>query len=204
MATSTLLAPNSSRSRFKAVLWIFLGLTTLFVFITSEVLLVIDYPMYHAYRLQVIADRHLLIPHTLCGVIALLAGPVQFLVAPSPASHPTPSRPWPGLRHLRLYRRRNRSRPRNRPSRLPRNLWAGRSLGRLYRRRFHHRAQPPNRPASSVDDPFLRCHIHVRLQPCAQPLAPLLEPPWRHPIRRRCHRLHSCVAADRGPRSQLA
>jgi uncharacterized membrane protein len=34
--------------------------------------------MYHAYRLQVIADRHLLIPHTLCGVIALLAGPVQF------------------------------------------------------------------------------------------------------------------------------
>jgi uncharacterized membrane protein len=34
--------------------------------------------MYHAYRLQVIADRHLLIPHTLCGVLALLAGPMQF------------------------------------------------------------------------------------------------------------------------------
>jgi uncharacterized membrane protein len=34
--------------------------------------------MYHAYRLQVIADRHLLIPHTLCGLIALFAGPVQF------------------------------------------------------------------------------------------------------------------------------
>ena len=34
--------------------------------------------MYHAYRLQVIADRHLLIPHTLSGVIALLAGPIQF------------------------------------------------------------------------------------------------------------------------------
>jgi uncharacterized membrane protein len=34
--------------------------------------------MYHAYRLQVIADRHLLIPHTLCGVVALLAGPMQF------------------------------------------------------------------------------------------------------------------------------
>jgi hypothetical protein len=50
----------------------------LFVFITSEVLLVTDYPMYHAYRLQVIADRGLLIPHTLCGLIALLAGPVQF------------------------------------------------------------------------------------------------------------------------------
>ena len=78
MASSILVKPTSSRSRFKLVLWIFLGLTTLFVFITSEVLLVTDYPMYHAYRLQVISDRHLLIPHTLCGVFALLAGPVQF------------------------------------------------------------------------------------------------------------------------------
>jgi uncharacterized membrane protein len=34
--------------------------------------------MYHAYRLQVIADRQLLIPHTLSGVIALLSGPIQF------------------------------------------------------------------------------------------------------------------------------
>jgi hypothetical protein len=34
--------------------------------------------MYHAYRLQVIADRHFLIPHTISGVVALLAGPVQF------------------------------------------------------------------------------------------------------------------------------
>ena len=67
-----------SRSRFKTVLWISLGLTALFVFITSEVLLVTDYPMYHAYRLQVIADRHLLIPHTLSGIIALLIGPIQF------------------------------------------------------------------------------------------------------------------------------
>jgi hypothetical protein len=78
MASSALLTPGSRRSRFKTTLWIFLGLTALFVFITSEVLLVTDYPMYHAYRLQVIADRHLLIPHTLCGVIALLAGPAQF------------------------------------------------------------------------------------------------------------------------------
>ena len=78
MASSTLLTPSAGRSRFKAVLWISLGVTTLFVFITSEVLLVTDYPMYHAYRLQVIADRGLLIPHTLCGTFALLAGPVQF------------------------------------------------------------------------------------------------------------------------------
>ncbi len=78
MATTTLLAPSSKRARFKTVLWIVLGLTTLFVFITSEVLLVTDYPMYHAYRLQVIADRHLLIPHTIAGILALLIGPINF------------------------------------------------------------------------------------------------------------------------------
>ena len=78
MASSTLLTPSARRSRFKAVLWISLGITTLFVFITSEVLLATDYAMYHAYRLQVIADRGLLIPHTLCGTFALLAGPLQF------------------------------------------------------------------------------------------------------------------------------
>ena len=65
MASSTLLTPGSGRSGFKTVLWISLGLTALFVFITSEALLFTDYRMYHAYRLQVIADRHLLIPHTL-------------------------------------------------------------------------------------------------------------------------------------------
>jgi len=77
-ASFTLLTSSPRRSRFKTVLWISFGLTALFVLITSEALLVTDYPMYHAYRLQVIADRHLLIPHTLCGVIALLAGPLQF------------------------------------------------------------------------------------------------------------------------------
>ena len=78
MSTSSLPAPSSTSSRFKTILWVSLGLTTLFVFITSEILLVTDYPMYHAYRLQVIADRGLLIPHTLCGTFALLAGPLQF------------------------------------------------------------------------------------------------------------------------------
>ena len=78
MATSTVQAPSSTGSRFKTIVWASLGLTTLFVFITSEVLLITGYPMYHAYRLQVIADRHLLIPHTLCGLIALLSGPIQF------------------------------------------------------------------------------------------------------------------------------
>src|SRR5271154_3399034 len=78
MPTSTLLAPSSARSRSKTVIWISLGLTALFVFITSEVLLIADYPMYHAYRLQVIADRHLLIPHTLFSMMVLLIGPIQF------------------------------------------------------------------------------------------------------------------------------
>ena len=78
MPSSTLLAGKTSGSRFKTILWISLGITTLFVFITSEVLLFTDYPMYHAYRLQVIADRGLLIPHTLAGIFALLIGPINF------------------------------------------------------------------------------------------------------------------------------
>ena len=78
MAASTLVAPSTRRSKFKTVLWISLGLTTLFVFVTSEVLLVTDYPMYHAYRLQVSADRGLLIPHTLAGIFALVIGPINF------------------------------------------------------------------------------------------------------------------------------
>ena len=76
--TSALPAPTATRSRFKTVLWIGLGSATLFVFITSEVLLVADYPMYHAYRLQVISDRHLLIPHVLAAFLALLIGPINF------------------------------------------------------------------------------------------------------------------------------
>jgi uncharacterized membrane protein len=78
MATSTVSAPRSTSSRFKIMLWAALGLITLFVVITSEVLLYTDYPMYHAYRLQVIADRHLLIPHALAGTAALLIGPINF------------------------------------------------------------------------------------------------------------------------------
>ncbi len=78
MPTSTLPALSSTGSRSKKLIWSSLGLTVLFVFITSEVLLYTDYPMYHAYRLQVIADRGLLIPHTLAGTFALLIGPINF------------------------------------------------------------------------------------------------------------------------------
>ncbi|MBS1804702.1 MAG: DUF2306 domain-containing protein [Acidobacteria bacterium] len=91
MASTSVLSPATGRPRFYLILWAMLGLTAAFVFVTSEVLLATDYPMYHAYRLQVIADRHLLIPHALSGTIALLAGPAQF---------------WPRLRerHLQLHR----------------------------------------------------------------------------------------------------
>jgi uncharacterized membrane protein len=78
MSTSAVIAPRSTASKLKITLWLALGLITLFVVITSELLLYADYPMYHAYRLQVIADRHLLIPHTLAGMLALLIGPINF------------------------------------------------------------------------------------------------------------------------------
>ncbi|ADV83641.1 DUF2306 domain-containing protein [Terriglobus saanensis] len=74
---SQLVRVSSGGSRFKTVLWISLGITVLFVFITSELLLITDYPMYHAYRLQVIADRGLLIPHTVAGTLALVIGPIN-------------------------------------------------------------------------------------------------------------------------------
>ncbi|HEY9136875.1 MAG TPA: DUF2306 domain-containing protein [Terriglobus sp.] len=78
MPASTLPARSSTSSRPKILLWGALGLITLFVIITSEVFLFFDYPMYHAYRLQVIADRGFLIPHTLSGIAALVIGPLQF------------------------------------------------------------------------------------------------------------------------------
>ena len=69
---------NFSARAFKTYLWVGIAVLAVFVFVTSEVLLVTDFPMYHAYRLQVIADRQLLIPHTISGTLALLIGPLQF------------------------------------------------------------------------------------------------------------------------------
>ena len=133
--------------------------------------------MYHAYRLQVIADRQLLIPHTLFGMMALLIGPIQFSSRFR-------------QRHLKIHRVLGRiyvisvfigaatgDRPRQRPSGLPRNLDAGGRLDGLHHRRPYHRAQPPDHPAPPMDGPLLRRHLYLCLQPCAEPLAPLLEPP---------------------------
>lgn len=122
------------------VLWISLGLTTLFVFITSEVFLIADYPMYHAYRLQEIADRHLLIPHTICGTTSFAGRPCAVFVADTSPSLEIPSPTRPHVRHLRLYRRRHRNRPGGRPPWFARNFHAGRRLDCLHLRRRRRRA----------------------------------------------------------------
>jgi len=71
-------ARPSSRWLTKHTLWLMLGLVAFFVFITNEVFLIADYPLYHEYRVQLIADRCLLFPHALFGTFALLSGPLQF------------------------------------------------------------------------------------------------------------------------------
>jgi uncharacterized membrane protein len=55
-----------------------MGLAALFVFITTELLLAVDYAPYHPYRLVLIHDRALLIPHAIAGTLAFVAGPLQF------------------------------------------------------------------------------------------------------------------------------
>ena len=164
MPTSTLLAPGTAGSRFKTILWIALGLTTLFVFITSEVLLVTDYPMYHSYRLQVIADRHLLIPHTLAGILALLIGPVNFStrIRQRHLRDSPPTRP--SLRCFCLCRVVHRDRTRSRPSGPSRHIHAGRGMDGLHCRRFHHCAQSPDRAASPVDGAVLCRYLYLRFQ----------------------------------------
>jgi len=168
MSTSTLPAPGPAGSRFKTVLWILLGLTTLFVFVTSEVLLVTDYPMYHAYRLQVIADRGLLIPHTLCGTV---------LLALSAAPHEGPSSPGPHVFCLSHTWRLYRDRPCCRASGPARDRHARGRLDHLHDRSRDCRAQPSDLHTSTVDGPFVRGHIYLRLESCSESSASLLEPP---------------------------
>jgi uncharacterized membrane protein len=77
-ATPAPLPARRSSWTTKHTLWLLLGLAALFVFITNEVFLVADYPLFHTYRLELIADRYLLFPHALFGTLALLSGPLQF------------------------------------------------------------------------------------------------------------------------------
>lgn len=62
----------------KYLLWAVIFLAIGWVIVSNEIALLVDYRLYHAYRLQLIADRWLLAPHAVCGVYALLAGPLQF------------------------------------------------------------------------------------------------------------------------------
>ena len=79
--TSTLPPARTTPARrfsSKHTLWLIMGLTALFVFITTELFLAFDYAPYHPYRLQLIADRALLIPHATAATLAFVIGPLQF------------------------------------------------------------------------------------------------------------------------------
>src|SRR3569623_445217 len=79
MAAPTIPIPSrSTRSGGKLSLWIALGLAAFFVLLTSELPLLHTGTMYDEYRAQLIRDRLILLPHALCGITALLIGPLQF------------------------------------------------------------------------------------------------------------------------------
>ncbi|MET3105865.1 putative membrane protein [Oxalobacteraceae bacterium GrIS 1.18] len=62
----------------KLVLWSVLLVASIWVFLSNEVLLMIDYPLFHAYREKMSLDRWLLVPHAVCGSLAFIIGPFQF------------------------------------------------------------------------------------------------------------------------------
>ncbi len=81
-------ARSASTTRWVLMLVVF-GIV--FVFLTTELPLIADYPLYHQYRMQLIADRYRFVPHALFATLALLIGPIQF------SSHFR-------QRHLKLHR----------------------------------------------------------------------------------------------------
>ena len=167
MATSILAAPRASRPRFKTLLWVGLGLTTLFVIITSEVFLAAGYPMYHAYRLQVIADRRLLIPHTICGTLALLAGPLQFssrIRERAMKFHRVLG--WMYFISVFVGSFTGIALAWGRPG-LPGTSMQAAAWMVCTTAAVDYRAQPPYCAASAVDDSFLRGDIYVCFQPGA-------------------------------------
>lgn len=81
-APTTTLPPAQTaparRFSSKHKLWLLMGLAALFVFITTDLFLAFDYPLYHPYRLALIHDRALLIPHAVFATVAFVSGPLQF------------------------------------------------------------------------------------------------------------------------------
>ena len=197
MPASTLPAPSSTDRTFKKFLWAALGLTVLFVFITSELLLVTDYPMYHAYRLQVIADRRMLIPHTVAGLLALVIGPFNFSSRMR-------------LRYLQLHRVFGRiyvvsvfvgaftgialaaGRPGLPGTAMQAAAWIVCTTAALITARNRQIAQHRQWIGA-----LLRGDFHFRIQPRAELMATILEPPGRRLIRRRRNCVYARFAADR-------
>jgi len=66
------------RVNAKLMLWSVLGAVAVWVLLSNEVALLLDYPLFHSYRLQMVLDRALLIPHAMFGTFALIAGTLQF------------------------------------------------------------------------------------------------------------------------------
>ena len=78
-ATTSLVTPKPTRRYSKRILWTLLGLVTLSVIPFTELPILHDTSGVNlAYRAQLWHDRYLLAPHALCGIIALLSGPLQF------------------------------------------------------------------------------------------------------------------------------
>ena len=75
-ATTPLARPRTSRNLTKHLLWYALGLAGI------SVLYYTDYPILahpkDPYTLKLIADRFLLIPHAVAGIVATALGPFQF------------------------------------------------------------------------------------------------------------------------------
>jgi uncharacterized membrane protein len=79
MASSVVSAPRPARSNGKLILWIALGVATLSLIPFTEIPILRDRTGINVgYRAQLWHDRWLLVPHALCGTIALLSGPLQF------------------------------------------------------------------------------------------------------------------------------
>lgn len=69
----------ASPSYAKPILWTLMALAAISVILSTELPILRDLPGYdHSYRLQLIADRYLFLPHAFGGTLALLAGPLQF------------------------------------------------------------------------------------------------------------------------------
>ncbi len=70
---------SHSDSRTKLIFWIILGIAALSIIPFTEIPILVDKTGPNAvYRARLFHDRFLLFPHALCGLTALVTGPLQF------------------------------------------------------------------------------------------------------------------------------